>query len=84
MTLEQAIIEQVRVLSLEKQQEVLAFIALLNTNEWEKTYKGRFQELQGDVLIGIDAAERGEVVDADVMFQQLREKLRRQKAEISQ
>jgi len=83
MTLEQAIIEQVRVLSPEKQQEVLAFIAFLNTDEWEKTYKGRFQELQQDIQIGIDAAERGEVVDADVMFQQLREKLRRQKTQVS-
>lgn len=84
MTFEQAIIEQVRVLSPEKQQEVLAFIAFLNTDEWEKTYKGRFQELQREVQIGIDAAERGKVIDADVMFQQLREKLRRQKAQVSQ
>jgi hypothetical protein len=44
MTLEQAIIEQVRVLSPEKQQEVLAFIAFLNTDEWEKTYKGRIRD----------------------------------------
>jgi antitoxin ParD1/3/4 len=80
MTIEQTIIEQVRVLPPEKQQEVLAFIAFLNTDEWEKTYKGRFQELRQDVQIGIDAADRGEVIDADEMFQQLRQKLQRRRA----
>lgn len=79
MTIEQAIMEQVRVLSPEKQQDVLAFIAFLNTDEWEKTYQGRFQQLQQEVKIGVEAAERGEVIEAEVMFQQLREKLRWQK-----
>ncbi|WP_071455818.1 hypothetical protein [Gloeomargarita lithophora] len=84
MTIEQAIIEQVRGLSPEKQQEVLAFITFLITDEWEQTYKGRFQELQQNVQIGIDAAQRGEVIDADMLFQQLREKLRRQQDRVSQ
>lgn len=75
MILEQAIIEQVRALSPEKQEEVLAFIVFLKTDEWEKTYKGRFHELQRDVQVGIDAADRGEVVDGNVLFEQLREKL---------
>ncbi len=75
MTIEQAILEKVRVLSPEKQQEVLAFIELLQANEWEQLYKGRFKELQQEIQIGIDAAERGEVVDAEEVFQRLREKL---------
>jgi antitoxin ParD1/3/4 len=83
MTIEQAIIEQVRTLPPEKQQEVLAFIAFLNTDEWENTYKGRFQELQRDIQIGVDAADRGEVIDADDMFQHLRIKLQQKRDQVS-
>lgn len=76
MTIENAIIDKVRVLSPQKQQEVLAFIEFLDTDEWEHIYRGRFKELQQEVQIGIDAANRGDVIDADLMFQRLREKLR--------
>ncbi len=68
MTVEEAIIDKVRVLPPEKQQEHI--------------YKGRFNELQQEVQIGIDAADRGDVIDADVMFQRLREKLRQQQAQV--
>ena len=84
MTIENAIIDKVRVLSPQKQQEVLAFIEFLDTDEWEHIYRGRFKELQQEVLIGIDAANRGDVIDADVMFQRLREKLRQQQAQVGQ
>ena len=84
MTVEEAIIDKVRVLPPEKQQEVLAFIEFLDANEWEHIYKERFKELQQEVLIGIDAADRGDVIDADVMFQRLREKLRQQQAQVGQ
>ena len=84
MTSENAIIDKVRVLSPQKQQEVLAFIKFLDTDEWEHIYRGRFKELQQEVLIGIDAADRGDVIDADVMFQRLREKLRQQQAQVGQ
>ncbi|MEH1984716.1 hypothetical protein [Nostoc sp.] len=77
MTIEQAILEKVRVLSPEKQQEVLAFIDLLQADEWEKLYKGRFRELQQEIHIGIEAADRGELVDAEAVFQRLREKLQK-------
>lgn len=33
-----------------------------------------FKELQQEIQIGIEAAERGEVVDAKEVFQRLREK----------
>jgi hypothetical protein len=84
MTVEEAIIDKVRVLSPQKQQKVLAFIEFLDSDEWEDIYRGRFKELQQEVLIGIDAADRGDVIDADVMFQRLREKLRQQQAQVGQ
>jgi hypothetical protein len=46
MTVEQAILENVKVLSPDQQQEVLAFIKVLQSDKWEHIYKGRFQELQ--------------------------------------
>lgn len=84
MTIEQAIVEKLRVLSPEKQQEVLAFVEFLQTDEWEKVYKGRFKELQHEIQIGIDAAERGELVDAEEVFQRLRRKLQQRRAQAGQ
>lgn len=72
MTIEQAILENVRVLSPQQQQEVLAFIKLLQTDEWEDFYQGRFQQLRQEIRVGIDAADRGELVDAQEVFQHLR------------
>jgi len=84
MTIEQAILEKVRVLSPQKQQEVLAFIDLLQADEWEKLYKGRFEELQQQIHVGIEAADRGELVDAEEVFQRLREKLQQKRAQAGQ
>jgi predicted transcriptional regulator len=84
MTIEQAILKKVRGLSPEKQQEVLAFIDFLQTDEWEQVYKGRLKQLQQEVQIGIEAADRGEVVDAEVVFQQLRAKLKQSRASTHQ
>ncbi|MGF1517898.1 MAG: type II toxin-antitoxin system ParD family antitoxin [Nodosilinea sp.] len=41
----------------------------------EKIYQGRYQALRDDVRIGLDASEKGEVMDADVVFSQLQERL---------
>ncbi len=82
MTIEQAIAEKVRVLSPEKQQQVLAFIESLQVDEWEQVYGGRFKELQRDVQVGIDAADRGEVVDAESVFQQLQERLQERRIQV--
>ncbi|MBD2176549.1 hypothetical protein H6F42_06425 [Pseudanabaena sp. FACHB-1998] len=84
MTTEQAIVDKVRELSSEKQQDVLAFIEFLNTDEWQIRYQKRFRQLQQEVQIGIDAADRGDVIDADVMFQNLRDKLRQKRAQVGQ
>ncbi len=65
MTIEQSILEKVRVLSVQKQHQVLAFVELLQTDDWEELYQGRFKELQQEIRVGIDASERGEVVDAE-------------------
>jgi len=54
-------------------QVILAGIKLLE--ERERIYKGRFEELQREIRIGIEASERGEVVDGETVFRQLQEKL---------
>lgn len=51
----------------------LAGIKLLQ--DIEKTYQGRYQALRDEVKIGLDAADLGEVVDADTVFSQLQERL---------
>jgi hypothetical protein len=84
MTTEQAIFEKVRELSSEKQQDVLAFIEYLNTDEWQQRYQRRFRQLQQEVQVGIEAADRGDVIDADVMFQNLRDKLQQKRAQVGQ
>ena len=84
MTTEQAIFEKVRELSSEKQQDVLAFIEYLNTDEWQQRYQRRFRQLQREVQVGIEAADRGDVIEADVMFQDLRNKLQQKRAQVGQ
>ena len=84
MTTEQAIFEKVRELSSEKQQDVLAFIEYLNTDEWQQRYQRRFRQLQREVQVGIEAAVRGDVIEADVMFQDLRNKLQQKRAQVGQ
>jgi hypothetical protein len=84
MTTEQAIFEKVRELSSEKQQDVLAFIEYLNTDEWQQRYQRRFRQLQQEVQVGIEAADRGDVIEADVMFQDLRNKLQQKRAQVGQ
>lgn len=81
MTVEQAILENVKVLSPDQQQEVLAFIKFLQSDKWEDIYKGRFKELQQEIRLGMDAAERGEVIDAEDMFQSLRLKLQQRRTQ---
>jgi antitoxin ParD1/3/4 len=38
-------------------------------------YKGRFEELKQEIAIGVEASARGEVVDGEIVFEQLRQKL---------
>lgn len=62
------------------EEVILAGIRLLE--ERERIYKGRFEELQREIMIGIEASERGEVVDGETVFKHISEKLqqRRQQA----
>jgi antitoxin ParD1/3/4 len=57
---------------------ILAGLMLLE--EQERIYQGRFEELQREIMIGIEAAERGEVVDGVTVFRQLRQKLQQRHA----
>lgn len=41
----------------------------------EEVYQGRFDELQQEIMIGVRASQRGEVIDGDVLFEQLKNKL---------
>ena len=52
---------------------LLASIKLLQ--DIEQTYQGRYQALRDEVRLGIEAADRGEVVDAETVFAQLEERL---------
>jgi len=47
----------------------------------EQIYQGRFDELQKEILRGVEASERGEVIDADLIFSQLENKLKQKRIE---
>lgn len=49
----------------------------------EHVYKGRFDELPREVVIGYEAAERGELMDSEVVFENLRAKLAQRRAQTS-
>ena len=60
----------------------LAGIRLLE--ERDRIYKGRFEELRREVLIGVEQLDRGEVVDGEIVFQQLQEKLQQRRDQAGQ
>lgn len=49
--------------------------ALKAFEERERIYKGRFEELRREIMVGVKASERGEVVDSEIVFSQLQQKL---------
>lgn len=51
--------------------------------ERELIYQGRFIELRQEIMVGIEASERGEVVDSETVFNSIGQKLeqRRHQAE---
>ncbi|MCY7386166.1 MAG: hypothetical protein LH628_27095, partial [Microcoleus sp. CAN_BIN18] len=53
----------------------------LQSDKWEDIYKGRIKELQQEIRLAMDAAERGEVIDAEDMFQSLRLKLQQRRTQ---
>jgi len=52
---------------------IVAGIKLLEEREY--IYQGRFEELQREIMIGVEASESGEVVDGEVGFNQIKQKL---------
>lgn len=45
---------------------------LINRDE---VYSGRFEKLKGEIMIGVEASEKGEVINADSVFERLQQKL---------
>ena len=43
--------------------------------ERELIYQGRFAELQQEIMVGIEASQRGEVVDSETVFNSIQAKL---------
>lgn len=55
--------------------EEVVLAALQMFAKQENIYKGRFEELQREIMIGVEASERGEVIDSETVFQQIQAKL---------
>ena len=55
----------------------LAGIKLLE--ERERLYQGRFEELRREVLVGVEEAEQGELLEAEAVITRLQEKLRQRR-----
>ncbi|MBC6422727.1 MAG: hypothetical protein GDA38_15290 [Hormoscilla sp. SP12CHS1] len=51
--------------------------AMKPEREGDRIYKGRFEELKREVMIGIKASSRGEVVDEETAIKEIRQKLDR-------
>lgn len=61
------------------EEVIIAGIELLEKRE--RIYKGRFEELKREIMIGVEASERGEVIDAQLVFAELEEDIQHIEAE---
>jgi len=61
------------------EEVILAGIRLLE--ERSRIYKGRFEELRREIMIGVEASDRGEVIDGEIVFSQLQQKLQQRRAQ---
>jgi putative addiction module CopG family antidote len=61
-------------------QEIL-LAGLQALAEQEQIYQGRFEELRREVLLGIEAADQGELVDASTEIEAIRLRLRQRHSE---
>ncbi|GAA6619313.1 type II toxin-antitoxin system ParD family antitoxin [Scytonema sp. NUACC26] len=59
--------------------EEVVLAALQSLAERERIYKGRFEELQREIELGVEASLRGEVVDSKTVFSQLQQKLQQRR-----
>jgi antitoxin ParD1/3/4 len=46
----------------------------------DEIYQGRFEQLQREIVLGAVAAEKGELIDSEVVFERLQQKLANQRA----
>ncbi len=60
------------------EEVIIAAIKLLKE---ERIYKGRYEKLKQEIMVGVEASERGEVVDAELVFAELEEDIRQIEAE---
>ena len=49
--------------------------------EQERVYQGRFEELRREVLLGAEAADRGELLDTATEIEAIRQRLRQRHSE---
>jgi len=47
--------------------------------ELERLYQGRFGELRREIMVGVEEAERGELLEAETVINRLQEKLRQRR-----
>ncbi len=59
------------------EEVIIAGIKLLE--ERESIYQGRFEELRGEIMVGVEASQRGEVIDGEILFHQLEQKLQKRR-----
>ncbi|MGB3652664.1 MAG: type II toxin-antitoxin system ParD family antitoxin [Rivularia sp. (in: cyanobacteria)] len=59
------------------EEVITAGIKLLE--ERENIYQGRFEELKREIAIGVEASERGEVIDGEIVFRQIEQKLQQRR-----
>jgi antitoxin ParD1/3/4 len=64
-----------------QEEVVLAGLQLLEHRD--SIYQGRFEELRREVLVGVEEADRGELIEGDVVFQQLRDRLEQRRNQAS-
>ena len=51
--------------------------------ERDQVYKGRFEELKQEIKIGVEASERGEVIDGEIVLNRLQKKLEQHRTHFS-
>ncbi|MEA5617294.1 type II toxin-antitoxin system ParD family antitoxin [Cronbergia sp. UHCC 0137] len=73
--IEQFIQSQVESGKYSSSEEVI-MVAIKLLKAQENIYKGRFEELQREIMIGVAASDRGEIVDSETVFRLLQQKLK--------
>ena len=81
MTVAEAILDELQAMTPEKQQMLLKFAKFLTQEE--TVDDARYEQLRQEVLIGVEAAERGEVLDSEVVFSSIQAKLDQRRAQAS-